>query len=143
MRRYLIDTAPLAAYLLGRAGAVATLDPWLNRREAVTSLLVYGEVTEYLKGLPDFPVRHQHLRQQLQEIRPYVLTYAILERYAELRRLLRPPHGPGLIGDIDILIAATALEHHLTVVTTDTDFQRVPGLEVFLLARQSFTKQRG
>ncbi len=143
MRRYLIDTAPLAAYLLGRAGAVATLDPWLDRREVATSLLVYGEVTEYLKGLPDFSARHKHLRQQLQEIRPYVLTYAILERYAEIRRLLRPPHGPGLIGDIDILIAATALEHHLTVVTTDTDFQRVPGLEVLLLARQSFTKQSG
>ncbi len=139
MRRYLIDTAPLAAYLLGRAGAVATLDPWLDRREAATSLLVYGEVVEYLKGLPDFPTRHQHLRQQLQEIRPYVLTYAILERYAEIRRVLRPPQGPGLIGDIDTLIAATALEHDLTVVTTDTDFQRVPGLPVLLLARPSFT----
>ena len=141
MRRYLLDTAPLAAYLLGRAGAVATLDPWLDRREVATSLLVYGEVTEYLKGLPDFPARHQHLRQQLQEIRPYVLTYAILERYAEIRRLLRPPHGPGLIGDIDTLIAATALERNLTVVTTDTDFQRVPGLQVLLLARHSFTVQ--
>ena len=141
MRRYLIDTAPLAAYLLGRAGAVATLDPWLDRRELATSLLVYGEVTEYLQGLPDFPMRHKHLRQQLQEIRPYVLTYAILERYAEIRRMLRPPRGTGLIGDIDILIAATALEHHLTVVTTDTDFQRVPELDVLLLARQSFTKQ--
>ena len=55
MRRYLVDTAPLAAYLLGRAGAVATLDPWLDQREVATSLLVYGEVTEYLKGLPDSP----------------------------------------------------------------------------------------
>lgn len=46
-------------------------------------------------------------------------TYAILERYADLRRQLRPPYGPGLIGDIDTLIAATALEHDLTLVTTD------------------------
>ena len=143
MRRYLIDTAPLAAYLLGRAGAVATLDPWLDRRELATSLLVYGEVLEYLKGLPDFPARHKHLRQQLQEIRPYVLTYAILERYAEIRRVLRPPQGPGLIGDIDILIAATAREHHLTIVTTDIDFQRVPELDIVLLTRQALTKQSG
>lgn len=34
----------------------------------------------------------------------------------------------GLIGDIDTLIAATALEHGLILVTTDSDFGRVPGL---------------
>ena len=45
------------------------------------------------------------------------------------------PYGPGLIGDIDTLIAATALERHLTVVTIDTDFQRVPSLRVILLSR--------
>ncbi len=53
-----------------------------------------------------------------------------MERYAEIRRTLRPPHGPGLIGDIDTLIAATALERHLTVVTTDSDYERVPDLKV-------------
>ena len=42
---------------------MATLDPWLDCWEVATSLLVYGEVTEYLKALPDFPARHQHLRQ--------------------------------------------------------------------------------
>jgi len=31
-----------------------------------------------------------------------------MERYAELRLRLRPPHGPGLIGDIDTLIAVRA-----------------------------------
>ena len=46
MRRYLIDTAPLAAYLLGRPRAVAVIDPWLDRHEAATSILAYGEVTE-------------------------------------------------------------------------------------------------
>lgn len=33
------------------------------------------------------------------------------------------------------LIAATALEHHLTVVTMDDDFSRVRGLDVLLLPR--------
>jgi predicted nucleic acid-binding protein len=47
---------------------------------------------------------------------------------------LRRPHGKGLIGDIDTLIAATALERNLTVVTIDTDFQRVPQLHVILLS---------
>jgi predicted nucleic acid-binding protein len=44
------------------------------------------------------------------EVYPYFLTYPILERYTDLRRSLRKPHGKGLIGDIDTLIAATALE---------------------------------
>jgi PIN domain len=50
-----------------------------------------------------------------------------------LTRQLRPPHGPGLIGDIDTLIAATALKRGLTVVTTDGDFERVPQLKVMLM----------
>lgn len=48
---------------------------------------------------------------------------------------MRAPYGTGLIGDIDTLIAATALERNLTVVTIDADFQRVPGLNVLLLPR--------
>ncbi len=130
MRRYLLDTAPLAAYLLGRQRAVNLIDAWLDRHEAATSILVYGEVVEYLKGLPDFPARHRQLRQQLQEIRPYLLTYPIMQRYADIRRSLRPPYGSGLIGDIDTLIAATGLERNLIVVTTDSDFERIPGLQV-------------
>jgi predicted nucleic acid-binding protein len=40
------------------------------------------------------------------------------------------------IGDIDTLIAATALGRNLTLVTSDRHFQRVPGLSVMLLHRQ-------
>jgi predicted nucleic acid-binding protein len=60
----------------------------------------------------------------------YFPTLAILERYADIRLSLRRGR---LIGDIDTLIAATALEHDLTVVTSDPDFQRVPNLKVMLL----------
>lgn len=133
MRRYRGDSAPLAAYLHGRPAAVALISPWIARREAVTSILVYAEVIEYLKGLSDFPRRQRELRTLLREVYPYFLTYAILERYADLRRQLRPPHGPGLIGDIDTLIAATAVERDLSVVTTDRDFERLPALNVMLV----------
>jgi len=92
-------------------------------------------VVEYMKGFPAFVTLHTQLRRLLRHLSPYFLTYRILERYADLRRSLRPPHGPGLIGDIDTLIAATALERNLTVVTIDTDFQRVPNLRVILLSR--------
>jgi predicted nucleic acid-binding protein len=55
---------------------------------------------------------------------------------------LRKPHGPGLVGDIDTLIAATALERRLTVVTADHDFTRVPQLPVLLLDRATLTMIR-
>ncbi len=133
MRRYLLDSSAVAAYLNGRNAAVDLISPWINRQEAATSILVYGEVIEYLKGLPGFPARQQQLRLLLRVVYPYFLSYSILNRYAEIRRALRPPRGPGLIGDIDTLIAATAMQRNLTVVTTDRDFQRVPGLQIHLL----------
>ena len=49
-------------------------------------------------------------------------------------------HGPGLIGDVDTLMAATALERHLTVITLDQDFTRVPGLRVQLLETPRSTR---
>jgi predicted nucleic acid-binding protein len=137
MRRYLLDTSPLAALLLARPAAVHLITPWIQRHEAATSILAYAEVVEYMKGRADFSHRHAHLRTLLGAVYPYFLTYRILERYADIRRSLRPPHGPGLIGDIDTLIAATAIERHLTVVTIDTDFQRVPDLRVILLSRST------
>ena len=94
---------------------------------------MYGEVIEYLRGRPQFPRRQRQLRDLLRGIYPHFLTYPILERYAEIRRQLRKPHGPGLIGDIDTLIAATAVERNLTIVTADTDFERVPGLKTLLV----------
>src|SRR5229473_1780167 len=130
MRRYLLDTTPLTAYLYTRQSAISLIRPWILNEEAATSILVYAEVIEYIKGSPNFAAQRQQLRVLLGAITPYFLTYTILERYADIRRSLRPPHGQGLIGDIDTLLAATALERGLTVVTTGSDFERVPQLKV-------------
>ncbi len=128
MKRYLLDTALLAGYLHKRAKAIALLTPLLKNREVATTMIVYGEVIEYLKGLPDFPDHYKKFHHVLEEIPPYPLTFPVLERYADLRRQMRQPYGTGLIGDIDTLIAATAIENHLTLLTTDRDFERVPHL---------------
>jgi predicted nucleic acid-binding protein len=140
MRRYLLDTTPLTAYLFGRTAAVARFDPWLANDEVATSMLAYAEVVEYLRGQPDFPTRHRALRELLAGIYPYSLTYPILDRYSVIRRQLRPPHGPGLIGDIDTLIAATAVERNLTVVTCDADYTRVPDLTSIVIPRDDLRR---
>ena len=138
MRQQLVDTTPLAALLTNRPPLVSLLSPALSRDALATSIVVYGEVLERIKGAPDYARRRAGLRQLLRGVRPYLITYPIVERYADIRRQLRPPHGLGLIGDIDTLIAATALTYNLELITTDSDFARVPGLAVRLLERSTF-----
>jgi predicted nucleic acid-binding protein len=135
MSRYLLDTGVLSAFLRGRPGAVTLVDPWLAAGDAYTSLLVYGEIVEYLQRLPtpDFERREAELREVLRDIHPLPLSYPVLRWYAILRLTMRPTSG--LIGDVDTLIAATALERELTIVTIDADFARVPGLDLMLLPR--------
>ncbi len=137
MKRYLLDTNILGAGLFQRPSATAMLTPWITHREAATSILVYGELIEYIKGRQDFSRHQRDLRDLLREVTPYFLTYNIMEHYADIRRQLRPPHGPGLIGDVDTLIAATALERNLTLVTTDSDFERISELKVIVIPRGS------
>lgn len=108
----------------------------MTRHQVATSIVVYGEVVEYIKGAASFPMRLLALRTLVEEIRPLDLDYPTMETYADLRRRLRPPHGPGLIGDMDTLIAATALQHDLVLVTMDRDFRRVPDLTLLLLDRR-------
>ena len=137
MSGYLLDTPLITAYLRGRPGTVSLLSPWMSAHEVGTSIVVYAESIEYLRNFSDPQKWQLALRSMLHQMRVYDLTYAILERYADLRRAMRPPYGPGLIGDIDTLIAATALVYDLTVVTLDSDYTRVPGLSVMHLSRSA------
>ncbi len=132
---YLLDTTPLTALLRGRAAVMAIFAPWIANREVVTTLLSVGEVLEYLKGFADYPRHSNELQNVLKEVTPIGLDRSIVEWYADRRRALRPPFGPGLIGDIDTLIAATALDRNLPLVTSDRHFQRVPGLKLMPLPR--------
>ena len=131
MKKYLLDTSVVAGYLLARAKAMQLVRPLLTQEEAATSMLVYGEVAEYVKKFADFNANKASLEALLVQMYPFPLTYAILERYADIRRTLRPLHQD--IGDIDTLIAATAIEHNLTIVTIDRDFERVPHLKIKLV----------
>ena len=137
--RYLLDTGPLTAYLLGRPGAVMRFDALIRAGEMATSALVYGEASEYFQSFPTADTLQLALRGLLNtQVRRLYPTYAVGEQYATLRRtmrLLRTATGQpiGLIGDMDTMIAATALVHHLTLITIDGDFTRVPGLRLQLL----------
>ena len=87
MKRYLLDTSLVAAFLHGRKHVIELIDPWVRKEEAATSILVYGEVIEYLKGLDNSSLYQARLQRlfTLEQITLYPLTYPILERYADIR----------------------------------------------------------
>ena len=74
MRRYLLDTSVLSAFLHNRQAAVALVTPWIRSQEAATSILVYAEIIEYLQARSEFARRRGQLRELLGEISPYFLT---------------------------------------------------------------------
>lgn len=67
---------------------------------------------EFLRGVTILPFSHRVARRAAR-------------LRAELRRLGRPLEQRA----IDILIAATALEYDLVMVTSDRDFDDIPGLK--------------
>jgi predicted nucleic acid-binding protein len=127
---YLLDSGPLSAYFLGYSKAVALISPWIANREVTTSDLVYAEIYELLQGFPDAHILSTRLLGIVTgTIYSFSLDFSIYRRYAQIRRYLRPRNE--LIGDIDTLIAATAVEKSLTIVTNnERHFNRVPGLNV-------------
>lgn len=134
MRRYLLDTSPLGAFLLGRKRALETVSPWISNREVVTSIVVYGELEEYFKTMSNYQALHSILARQLEEIKPLSITRRIMEIYADTRLQMRPPYGSGVLSDSDTLLAATAIRYDLILVTHDErDFSRVARLKRMVL----------
>ena len=84
-QKYLLDTSVVAGYLLARNRAMQVVRPLLAREAAATSMLVYGEVAEYVKKFAPFRAYKSSLEVLLERVFLYLLTYAILERYADIR----------------------------------------------------------
>jgi predicted nucleic acid-binding protein len=116
---------------------MALVGPWVATDEAVTSILVYGEVVERIRPQATYAPDLKALHRLIRGVQPIGLNRSVLRRYADIRLQLRPVGQ--LIGDVDTLIAAIALEHGLTVVTVDGDFARVPGLSVLRVTKQQLT----
>jgi predicted nucleic acid-binding protein len=73
MKKYLLDTSVVAGYLLARSKAKQLVRPLLTQDEAATSMLVYGEVAEYVKKFADFSAYKASLEALLEQIYPFPL----------------------------------------------------------------------
>lgn len=71
MKRYLLDTGILSTYLRGRSKITELVDPWIVNDESATSILVYGEIIEYVRSASDFTRRRDHLQEVLTGVAPH------------------------------------------------------------------------
>ena len=93
------------------------------------STITLGELFAWAMRAAAPPKRLEGLREMLRDLTVLDVTGAVAERYGQVQAGLldvgRP--APGM----DLMIAATALVHDLTLVTHNThDFAHVPGLRL-------------
>lgn len=120
---YLIDV------LVGRPVAIATLDR-LGVQGAAISIISLGEVFEGAYRAPDPTVRLARMRAVFARFGVITLSEPIMEHFAFVRAHLR--RAGQLIPNLDLLIASSANQHELHLVTRNLrHFDRIPGLSIY------------
>jgi tRNA(fMet)-specific endonuclease VapC len=127
--KYLIDTDVLIDALHGTRDTLHTLQT-LAVEGVALSLITVAELYEgaFHESTPE-----QRLAEARQFIRGYTrldLSDQICEEFGRQRATLR--RQGQRIPDMDLLIAATAITHDLTLVTRNTrHFSRIPDLKLY------------
>jgi predicted nucleic acid-binding protein len=128
--QYLLDTDWIIDCLSGQTQATQTLLQ-LAPNGLALSVITYGELYQGAYYARDPRVALRGLRQFLRGKPILPLTRAVMERFAIVRGAL-PRQLQHQLGDMDLLIAATALQHDLTLLTRNLrDFQHIPGLRLY------------
>lgn len=130
MSRYLLDTDWIVDVLNGQDAATQTLIE-LAPYGLALSLISYGELYEgaYFSRDPEAALEVLRTFLQGKEILP--LTPGTMEQFAVIRGNL-PRTLRQQIGDMDLLIAATAVERALSLLTRNLkDFRHIPNLELY------------
>jgi predicted nucleic acid-binding protein len=127
--KYLVDTDWVADYLKGRTPAIDLLTS-LFPDGLVISIITFGEIYEGIYYGSD-PKHHEAVfRRFLRGVAVLGINRAVARRFALIRGDLRA-RGM-LIGQPDLLIAATALHYRLVLVTRNAaHYGRVPGLALY------------
>src|SRR3954447_17997692 len=126
---YLVDSDYVADYLRGRSPAVDVLAQLAPEGLAI-SLITYGEIYEGIYFGTNRERYERGFRLFLRGVDVLTLNRRVMQRFAQMRGELR--QSGKLIGDMDLLIGATALHYNLTIVTHNVrHFQRIPSLLLY------------
>jgi tRNA(fMet)-specific endonuclease VapC len=127
--RYLVDADWLIDAAVGRPRAQRTLDR-LSGEGLAVSIVAVAEIYGGAFGTPDPQATLARLRDFLSDFAILPLTDPIVEHFARLRAALRQQGQ--LIPDLDLLIAATAVEEDLTLITRNVrHFERITELRLY------------
>jgi predicted nucleic acid-binding protein len=126
--RYLLDTDWAVWWLRGRSEVVTRLTAW-ERDGLGISIVTLAELYEGVeRGQHPDVTRPALERDFLEMVILIPFSRQAAARFgresARLRRLGQP------LPDFDLVVAATALEHGLTLLTEDRHFERIPGLRI-------------
>ena len=126
---YLIDTDWVVDHLLGKPVAVRFLQT-LEPDGLAISQVTFGEIYEGIYHGSDPVAAETTFLQFLANVDVLDLTIEIWKRYARIRGDLR--RSGQLIAEFDNLIASTALQHDLILVTRNLrHYQRIPDLKLY------------
>ena len=127
---YLVDSDVLIDLLAEHPDTLELLTR-LAPEGLAMSLITYLEVYEGTLRTPQPQEAQARLRTLLTEIPVLPLSLSLAERSAHLRDRLRRAGKRVRSRAFDVLVAATALEHNLTVVTRNTeDYEDIPELKL-------------
>ncbi|MCP2728599.1 type II toxin-antitoxin system VapC family toxin [Limnofasciculus baicalensis] len=126
--RYLLDTCVISDFIKGEAATQLRLKQIPPTDIAISVITVM----ELRYGLVLNPQRAQKIEPIINSFLASItlLPFGILEaqQAAQIRSILKSQGQP--IGAYDVLIATTALQHHLIMVTANKrEFDRIPGLQ--------------
>lgn len=126
---FLIDTDWVVDYLKGRQAAIDLLARLENTAVGL-SLITYVEIYQGIYYGTN-PEAHEAAFQRLLHVVEVIgLNEEIMLRFARIRGALRAVGQS--IGISDVIIAATAIHHDLTLITRNRrHFERVPGLKLY------------
>jgi len=124
---FLVDTDTCSAHLKGNALVSNRFLQYSGNLHI--SVVTLGELYTWALRAVAAPKRLQDVLDLLNDVRVLDATAPIARKFGEIRAGLMDRGLP--TPDLDLLNAATALEHDLTVVTHNfADYQNVPGLRL-------------